>query len=63
VTKHSQHDEWVLVIDSERSVTLTSTQRGTYVMTLEDPLSVTIVEIPAEEAGKLRDELTRRLAK
>jgi hypothetical protein len=59
----SIHNEWTLVIDSLRTIQLASTTEGKFVLTVEDPHSVAIVEVSPEELGDLRDEFTKRLAR
>lgn len=50
------------VIDSVRSVEVTSTDTGSIVLAVEDPHTVAVVEMPRDDAKLLLADLTRRLA-
>lgn len=57
-----QLDEFVLVIDSLRSINLTNTKDNTIVLAVEDPNTIAIVEMTRYDLAQLRNEIDRRLA-
>jgi len=57
-------NEYTIVIDSLRTVELRGpTETGSIVLSVEDPHTVAVVEVPAAEARELLDKLTAMIAK
>lgn len=54
-------NEVTIRIDENRSVTISSTDKSTTVIALEDPHTVAIVEIDKEELQEIVKELINRL--
>jgi sRNA-binding carbon storage regulator CsrA len=54
-------NEVTIQIDENRSVTISSTDKSTTVIAVEDPHTVAIVEIDKEELLEITQELIKRL--
>lgn len=54
-------NEYTIVIDSLRSVSLTDTPEGGVVLTVEDPHTVAIVEMSRDDLSSLYKEIKERL--
>lgn len=56
-----EQDEFVQVIDSQRTITLNTTTSGSFVLAVEDPHAVAIIEVSREDLAALRNDIEKRL--